>query len=129
MPLQANTPIARLADSAFDAADLSADERRRIVKYGIGFDGRYYRYRDYRYDRLSDALNYAELDGARSKRPPLEAPPEWQEPLRPTAEERALMERFAITFDGKCYLYDGYRYDRCGDAVNYARLKASRRED
>lgn len=128
MPLPANTNTALQPASAFEAADLGAEERRRIIKHGIGFDGRHYRYRDYRYDRLSDALAYAELDGARSGRPAPEAPPEWLEPHRPSAQEEAQMELLGIAFDGKFYLYGSYRYERCSDAVNYARLKAPRRE-
>ncbi|MGE5491624.1 MAG: hypothetical protein ACM31P_10110 [Actinomycetota bacterium] len=127
MPLQAIPNPAPRPSSAFDAADLGADERRRIIKYGIGFDGRFYRYREYRYDRLADALKYAELDSTRSGRPPLQAPGEWLAPHRPKADDRALMERFGIAFDGRHYLYDGYRYDHCDDAVNYARLKEARR--
>ncbi|HZX32307.1 MAG TPA: hypothetical protein VFF03_13230 [Rhodocyclaceae bacterium] len=127
MPLQAITDAAPQSASPFDAADLEAEERRRIIRYGIGFDGRCYRYREYRYDRLADALRYAELDSARSGRPPLQAPGEWLAPHRPTAEDREVMASLGIAFDGKHYLYDGYRYDRCGDAVAYARLKSARR--
>lgn len=127
MPQHATTDAAPQSASPFDAADLGAEERRRIIRYGIGFDGRFYRYREYRYDRLADALNYAELDIARTGRPPLQAQGEWLAPLRPTAEEQEQMASLGIAFDGKHYLYDGYRYERCSDAINYARLKATRR--
>lgn len=32
-----------------------------MAELGITFDGRSYRYEDYRYDRLADAINYAQL--------------------------------------------------------------------
>lgn len=123
MPSQATSSTARVSDpSPFDRADLSSDERRRIVEFGIGFDGRYYRYREYRYDRLADALNYAELDIGRSGKPVvLPAPPAWLEPHRPSEAERVLMERFSVSFDGRFYIYGSYRYDRCADALSYAR--------
>ena len=35
--------------------------QRRLAKLAIGFDGRQYTYADYRYDRLDDAVRYAEL--------------------------------------------------------------------
>ena len=43
----------------------------------------------------------------------------------PEHRER-LMLAFEITFDGRQYVYDRYRYDRLADAVNYARLQLSR---
>jgi hypothetical protein len=127
MPQHAATDAAPHPASPFEAADLGAEERHRIVRYGIGFDGRFYRYREYRYDRLADALNYAKLDSARAGRPPLQAPGEWLAPQRPTAEEREQMASLGSAVDGKQYLYDGYRYERCGDAINYARLNSARR--
>ena len=36
-------------------------------KYGISFDGEVYRYKDYRYEKLSDAINYAKLKKEKSK--------------------------------------------------------------
>ena len=44
----------------------------------------------------------------------------------PEKRER-LMLVYAITFDGRQYLYDRYRYDRLADAVNYARLQVPHR--
>jgi hypothetical protein len=111
------------AELVVAATALTADQRRKVAQFGIGFDGRHYQYRDYHYDRLSDALNYAELE---SGRPGWQAPnelPLWLEPHHPTAAEEAVMTELAVTFDGKYYLYDGYRYDRCIDAINYAKSK------
>lgn len=37
-------------------------------------------------------------------------------------DEMLLMQEFGISFDGRRYLFAGYRYDRLADAVNYAKL-------
>lgn len=45
-----------------------ADEQERLMtSLAIRFDGRQYRYRDYRYDRLDDAVAYAKLQLARGE--------------------------------------------------------------
>lgn len=103
--------------------ELNADQRHKVAQYGIGFDGRYYSYLGYRYDRLSDALNYAALDSSRPCWQCSDEPVQWLEPHHPTDAEQALMATMAVTFDGKYYVYEGYRYDRCLDAISYAKLK------
>jgi hypothetical protein len=97
------------------------DGSRQMAELGVAFDGRYYRYKEYRYDILSDALNYAQLDRSRPtyRAEPYIQPPR-VEPEQPTDEEQWLMVELAITFDGKCYCYGGYRYDHFVDAINYA---------
>lgn len=100
------------------------DDSRQMTELGVAFDGRYYRYKEYRYDILSDALNYARLD--RSRPTYREEPyiqPRRVEPEQPTDKQQRLMVELAITFDGKWYRYDGYRYDHFVDAINYAQLK------
>lgn len=44
--------------------------QRLMAELGIAFDGRYYRYEEYRYDRFVDAINYAQLFQSRSVMPP-----------------------------------------------------------
>lgn len=90
----------------------------------IVFDGRYYRYKSYRYDLLSDALAYARLDVTRSE-PFVEVRDygKWTTAEKPTAAERQTMADLNITFDGRSYRYEQYRYDRFADAINYAQLK------
>jgi hypothetical protein len=123
MPAYATQNTARESGPSSEGKAQGADEKLSAVELGIGFDGRYYRYRDYRYDRLSDAITYAKLESLRSGGSPSEALHPWLEPLRPTEAEGQLMGQFRITFDGRCYIYDGYRYEHCIDAVNYAKLK------
>ena len=103
---------------------LHETERSKMALLGIGFDGRYYRYREYRYDLCSDAVNYAQLDHSRSMyRTPSSAILPWKTPEEPTDDEKKVMSEFGITYDGKYYRYEGYRYDRFADAINYAKLK------
>jgi hypothetical protein len=99
------------------------EERRALAPLGIGFDGRYYRYKEFRYDLCSDAVNYAQRDRVTSPyqgedpRPLL-----WKNPEGPTDNEQRLMAEFGVTFDGKHYRYETYCYDRLVDAIHYARL-------
>ena len=49
------------------------------------------------------------------------------EPPGDSSDERARqMAELCISFNGRDYVYRGYRYERLGDAVNYARLERSR---
>ena len=42
------------------------------------------------------------------------------------SEDKALVEKFGITAETKTiYHFDGHRYERLNDAVNYAKKKAS----
>jgi hypothetical protein len=36
-------------------------EQQQMKDLGITYDGKYYRYKEYRYDRVADAVNYAQL--------------------------------------------------------------------
>jgi hypothetical protein len=44
----------------------------------------------------------------------------------PSANDTDLMNQFNISFDGRQYEFNGYRYDRLSDAVSYARLVTTR---
>lgn len=46
-----------------------------------------------------------------------------QEPQPSDAEQ---MKNYGITLDGKLYAYDGYRYERLGDAISYAKTQTNR---
>lgn len=50
-PVAASQPVLRTATPMNDEAAMAL--------YGITFDGERYRFRDFRYDKLSDAINYA----------------------------------------------------------------------
>jgi hypothetical protein len=113
-----------------DLPDEAAQRVRIMRELSIGFNGRYYHYRGYRYDRLSDAVNYARLQRSRScggdsdhaglvdeeqKQSPGEIVP-------PSESDLAVMDSLAITFRNGTYFFGPYRYDRLADAVQYARL-------
>jgi len=40
-------------------------EAELMLKFGISFDGEYYHYRGYQYDKLPDAFNYAKIERSR----------------------------------------------------------------
>lgn len=113
-----------LGDSKFERGETATHS---MAQSGVAFDGRSYWYRQYRYDQLADALAYARLDGARSD-VQAEAGDQhhWQEPEVPTTATQKLMVELGIAFDGRCYRYDEYRYDRFVDAINYAQLTQTR---
>lgn len=98
-----------------------------MTEYGIGFDGRSYWYQQYRYDMLDDALAYAQRDRSRlTGKPEDSGKHRWHEPEAPTPAQEECMAELGIVFDGRYYRYDGYRYDRFIDAINYAQLTHAR---
>ncbi len=113
--------------------DLSDEVTQRALlmsEFSIGFNGRYYHYRGYCYDRLSDAVNYARLQRSRpcggdSDHAGLadeEQRQSLEEIVPPSESDLAVMESLAITFRNGTYFFGPYRYDRLTDAVQYARL-------
>ena len=87
----------------------------------ISFDGRRYAYRQYRYDRFDDAVNYARTN---RNRPDFACDdgfvPNWSSPFHPTDEDMQLMKPYGITYSGGCYVYGNYRYDQLEYAMAYA---------
>jgi hypothetical protein len=118
----------RDAPCASAGAVNAPDERERLMaEFGITYNGRHYEYDTYRYDQLADAVNYARLQ--RSKRPgevQVGSKPTREVVEAPTESERQLMAELGITYQDGVHRFGTYRYDRLADAVNYARLQASR---
>lgn len=105
----------------------STRETASMAESGIDYDGRSYWYRQYRYDRIQDALAYAGLDQSRpDTEPELAGQRRWQEPEPPSAATRQLMAELGITYDGRYYRYEDYRYDQFVDAINYAQSTNAR---
>ena len=102
------------------------DERERLMaEFGITYNGRHYEYNAYRYDHLTDAVNYARLQ--RSKHPgeaQVGFKPRREVVEAPSESERQLMAELGITYQDGVHRFGTYRYDRLVDAVNYARLQA-----
>lgn len=89
----------------------------------ISFDGRAYHYREYSYDRLADALNYAKLDRAKPGFCDEPAPRHWKQWYGPTPEDRLQMAAHGIAYDYESgrYFYGPYRYELLAAALDYAR--------
>ncbi len=97
-------------------------DRDFAMQLGISFNGTQFVYRDFKYDKLTDAVAYAELDRSRTGAHLTASPPEaWLERPVPSASDDQLMKQYGISLDGGRYRYRDYRYDRLGDAMNYAR--------
>lgn len=100
----------------------SEDVERQMAQSGIGFDGRFYRYKQYRYDLLADAVRYAQLDASRqTSRTEPDVSLQWAQVAQPTETEWKTMSDLGIRFDGKSYRYGEYRYENFVDAINYAK--------
>lgn len=88
----------------------------------VTFDGFHYHFQQYRYERLDDALRYA--DAQRRKpgyRPDPSFVPSWLPEWEPDESQRATMHALAIGFDHGRFSVGPYRYDRLEDAVAFAR--------
>ena len=104
------------------------DRQRIMSAFRIDYDGRYYRFNGYRYDRLGDAVAYAELMQSR------QSPEVGPDPFTPgdtlpppSTSDRDLMAAWFISFAAGVYAYREFHYDHLADAVNYARLDIGRR--
>lgn len=88
----------------------------------VTFDGRYYHFRQYRYEHLDDALRYASAQQHTPgfRRDPA-FQPQWLPQLTPDETQQALMRELHIGFSAGRYSIDTFRYDRLDDAVAYAR--------
>lgn len=105
------------------------EERMLMAEYAIDYDGLRYAYNGYRYDRLADAVAYAKLMRSRPSRRDPGGPFTQHAKLNvPTDGDRELMTSLAIRFEAGTYRFEGFRYDRLADAVNYATLSARRRD-
>lgn len=110
-----SNPVGPLMRSPLEA------ERDRAMKLGIAFNGTQFTYRDFKYDRLRDAMAYADLDSQRAGHlPDPSLPEEWLEQPLPGVEDMALMQQHGISLERFRYRYRGYLYDRLADALSYA---------
>jgi len=99
----------------------AATARDELAELCITFNGRQYGYRGYRYDRFTDAVNYARLDRSRAFADPGadDASP-LERTSAPSEAELALMRTLGIRFADGAFHWREYRYDRLADAVAYA---------
>lgn len=113
--------------SSFGLADGSVAEKERAMQLGVSFNGVQFVFREFKYDKLADALAYAELDAARGDCAVPSRPEEWLERPVPGQADQEIMAQFGIGFEGWRYRFGEYRYDRLADALNYARSQGERR--
>lgn len=112
-----NTDFSHQLESV--SAPKSEDEQMK--EFGITFDGDRYSFGEYRYERLTDALNYA-----RAQRP---SAPFWGKKPVPSAVNSSRlpanhskqMADYGIEFDGTYFIYQQYKYENLVDAIEYAR--------
>lgn len=96
-------------------------EKQHAKDLGISFNGTQFAYREFKYDKLPDAITYAELDALRKgQQKGVSYAPEWLDQTAPCASDRELMRQYGITSEGWRYRYREFRYDRLADAINYA---------
>jgi hypothetical protein len=99
-------------------------EKAHAIDLGISFNGTQYVYRDFKYDKLSDAIAYAELDSGRpGTMPDASLPAAWLDRQVPGDADQEAMRQYGIVLEEWRYRYWDYRYDRLVDAVNFARKK------
>jgi hypothetical protein len=104
------------------APSVAISASSELAELCITFNGREYGYRGYRYDRFTDAVNYARLDRSRAFADPGvdEGAPLERTPV-PNEAEIEVMRTLGITFADGRFHWREYRYERLSDAVAYAR--------
>jgi hypothetical protein len=122
-PTVSPTPIPNddSTQRAAQGADTAAAEECRLMAelWIIEGGGRYF-YDGYSYDRLSDAIAYAQLIRGQPRRPGQCESIDFQ-----TASDLQLMKELSISYANGCFVFEGFRFDRLIDAANYARLRRS----
>ena len=111
------------------ASSASFERERQMVDFSIGYNGLHYAYNGYRYDRLADAVAYAQLMRSRPMQEDVGGRLSSVSALAPpTDAQRSLMDSLAIDFRDGAYRFKGYRYDGLMDAVTYAKLTRQRQD-
>jgi hypothetical protein len=111
---------------------LEAQARQELMaELDIRYNGRYFRFRGYRYDRLEDAVAYARLERSRAlqgwvQTVPSEGGGDTDAPVSPSVCDRVEMEALGVSFESGRYVFQGFHYDHLRDALAYARLQSER---
>lgn len=119
--VQAMSNITIKSASERPTSVVSQVEMNRAMSLGISFNGTQFVCQEFKYDKLPDAISYAELITARDGvLPSVSCAADWLERNVPNEADKVLMEKYGICFEDWRYKYQDYRYDRLADAVNYA---------
>lgn len=105
----------------FNGAADEAARGRLMAEWSIVHQGRHYHYAGYRYERLADAVAYAQLGRARQPSQEDFSVFDRIDSHEPTNADRELMRELSISFQNYAFVFEGFRYDKLSDAANYAR--------
>ena len=110
------------AGTGLAVSSVSPANKDEAIALNISFNGTQFVYRDYKYDKLADAVSYARQDALRASSAPFGTHAvTWVDPVTPSADDLSLMEQYGVTSDQGRFRYGDYRYDRMADAIDYAR--------
>ncbi len=97
---------------------------QQMTELRIAHEGSHYYYNGYRYERLPDAIAYAELMKSRPMQIDAGGPHRQRgdkaSMVSPNEADVVLMGRLGITFHEGIYYFGAFRYDRLADAIDYA---------
>jgi hypothetical protein len=97
------------------------DHMQQMAELRIASDGNHYFFNGYRYDRLPDAIAYAELMKSRPLQVDAGGPNRRNAHVMPPDDaDVALMARLGITYSKGVYFLGEFRYDHLADALDYA---------
>lgn len=112
-----STPETALAQQSREAPDYS----QKLTDLRITHHGHHYYFNGYRYDRLPDAIAYAELMKARPSQVDAGGPNLQDSGAPPSTDaDLALMARLGITYSNGVYFLGEFRYDHLADALDFA---------
>ena len=134
-----------------DTKDSLLSDEKWIKKYQITFNNGQFMFKNFRYDRLIDAINYAKLVESKSiggkleinetpvnLRNEVDNNPNKNEKTRiedlndvknsPLSDEKH-MKKYQITFSNGKFLFKEFRYTHLKDAINYAKLLESKSKE
>lgn len=95
--------------SSHGADAVTAHESRLMAELSIVRGGRHYFYDGYSYDRLSDAIAYAQLVRGQTRLPGSSSPASCESVGSPTASDLQLMKELSISFEAGRFLFEGFR--------------------
>jgi hypothetical protein len=101
--------------------DSGTADMRRMQDLLITFDGTQFVYNGFRYDRLTDAVAYAELMRSRPTQFDKGSAMVAAAVIPLSEAQLSEMVELGIERRERYFHFAGYRYDRLADAVNYAR--------
>lgn len=102
---------------------VSAAQQAQAMRLGISFDGYQFHYREFKYDRIPDAVAYAQLEAGRGDaQAAVTNLAAWLDRPCPSEDDQKAMKRYGIRFEGNRYRYQDFYYDRLADALAYVQV-------